>query len=284
MARRAVPVQLPVELKVELDPVEAERTIVRFLRDYLAASGRKGYVVGLSGGLDSAVAAALAARAVGPENVHPLALPEDATEPVHLEDAALVAKTFRLEARTVSIQPFVDAFAKLVPGADRALLANAKARFRMVLLHAEAGQRDALVLGTGNKSEMVTGYFSKYGDGGVDLQPIGDLYKTQVRALAAHLGVPQRVIDKAPTAGLWAGQTDEAELGMAYAGLDRVLLGLELHLPVARIAETASVPATEVLRIEALRARTQHKRRMPPIPKVGIRTVGLDWRASNMEG
>lgn len=276
--------QLPVALRIAIDPVEVERLLVRFLRDYLSDSGRKAFVLGLSGGLDSAVSAALGVRAVGAERLHALVLPDDATDAVHLEDAALVARSLGITAKTVSIQPFEDAFAKVVPEADRTALGNAKARFRMVTLHAEAARRQALVLGTGNKSELLTGYFSKYGDGGVDVQPLGDLYKTQVRQLATHLGIPQSVIDKAPTAGLWAGQTDEGELGLPYAQLDRILLGIEIRLPLPTIATSVDVPLETVTRIDRMRATTQHKRRMPLVPKVGLRTVGLDWRAPTSEG
>jgi NAD+ synthase len=284
VARRAVLPQIPITLRVAVDAAEAEHVIVRFLKDYLASSGREGYVVGLSGGIDSAVAAALAARAVGAERVHPLVLPEATTEAAHLEDAALVAKALGLQTQTLSIQPLVDAFQAAYPKPDRTQLANAKARFRMILLHAESFRRRALVLGTGNKSELLVGYFSKYGDGGVDLQPIGDLYKTQVRELARHLRLPERVMTKPPTAGLWAGQTDEDELGIDYARLDRVLLGLEIKLPVDTIAQVVGVAADEVRRIDEMRVRSQHKRRTPLIPKIGLRSVGVDWRTPTWEG
>jgi NAD+ synthase len=276
--------QLPISLRVAVDPQEAEHIIVRFLKDYLASSGRKSYILGLSGGIDSAVAAALAVRAVGADNVHPIVLPEDATEQEHLEDAALVAKTLGLRTQSFSIQPMVNAFQATMPKADRAQLANAKARFRMILLHAEAFRRQGIVLGTGNKSELLTGYFSKFGDGGVDLQPIGDLYKTQVRDVAKHLGLPERVISKPPTAGLWAGQTDEEELGIDYDRLDRILLGLEIKLAPETIAQVVGVGVDEVRRIDGLRLRSQHKRRLPLLPKIGLRSVGVDWRTPTWEG
>lgn len=274
---------LPITLRLELDAASAEQVIVRFLRDYSEGAGKKRVVVGLSGGLDSAVAAALAVRALGVDNVRPLILPEDATPATELEDANLVARHLGLTTTTLSIQPFLEAFQSVVKPTEELLLGNAKARFRMILLHAEAARRKALVLGTGNKSELLTAYFTKYGDAGVDLQPLGDLYKTQVRQLARHLGLPERLLTKPPTAGLWAGQTDEAELGITYDILDRILLGLELHLAKPLIAQVVGVPVDEVGRIESLRARTQHKRRMPLIPKVGLRTLGVDWRTPTLE-
>jgi NAD+ synthase len=148
----------------------------------------------------------------------------------------------------------------------------------MIVLYFFANTQDRLVMGTGNKSELLCGYFSRWGDGGVDFLPIGDLYKTQVRAMARHLGIPKRIVDKVPTAGLWPGQTDEGELGLSYDVLDRILLGIELQMEPEAIAEKADARIGEVRRIEALVAATAFKRKMPLIPKVGIRTVGLDWR------
>ena len=275
--------QIPIGLRVGLDPVEAERNLVRFLKDYASDSGRDRFVIGISGGIDSALSAALAVRAVGKKNVHGLVLPDDGTPKETLADAALVGKWLGITLRTESIQGMVDATAKAVGKLDKAALGNVKARCRMILLHAEAATLGGLVLGTGNKSEIFLGYFSKYGDGGVDVQPIGDLYKTQVRILSKHFGVPDRILTKAPTAGLWAGQTDEKELGITYEALDRVLLGFELKLPFPQIATIVGVPLKEVERIDNMRRITQHKRRMPMSPKMGLRSVGIDWRAATLE-
>jgi NAD+ synthase len=148
----------------------------------------------------------------------------------------------------------------------------------MVVEYYVANTEDRLVMGTGNKSELLTGYFTRWGDGGADFLPIGDLYKTQVWAMARHLGVPKRIVDKVPTAGLWRGQTDEGELGIAYDALDRVLLGIELQMDTEAIAEKAGVPLREVRRIEARVAATAFKRKPPLVPKLGVRTIGLDWR------
>jgi NAD+ synthase len=275
--------QIPIGLRVSIDPVEAERNLVRFLKDYSEDSGRDRFVIGVSGGIDSALSAALAVRAVGKKNVHGLVLPDDGTPTSVLKDAKLVADWLGISAKTVSIQGMVDATVAGAGKLDRAALGNVKARCRMILLHAEAATRQGLVLGTGNKTEIFCGYFSKYGDGGVDVQPIGDLYKTQVRILSKHLGMPSAILKRAPTAGLWAGQTDEQELGITYDTLDRILLGFELKLPFPQIATIVGVPAKEVERIDAMRRATQHKRRMPMSPKMGLRTVGMDWRAATME-
>jgi NAD+ synthase len=153
----------------------------------------------------------------------------------------------------------------------------------MVLLYMEANRNNRLVVGTGNKSEMLVGYFTKYGDGGVDIAPLGDLYKTQVRAMAADLNVPENIRSLVPTAGLYPGQTDEGELGISYASLDSILMGIELRLDRERIAERAGVPVSEVDRITARVRSAVHKRHMPPIPKLGIRTIGTDWREEILE-
>lgn len=275
--------QIPIGLRVSLDAVEAERNLVRFLKDYAADSGREFFVIGVSGGIDSALAAALAVRALGKKKVRGLILPDDGTRKEDLRDAKTVVDWLGILAGTRSIQGIIDAAAKQLGALDRAALGNIKARCRMILLHAEAAKRGGLVLGTGNKSELLLGYFSKFGDGGVDVQPLGDLYKTQVRLLSKHVGMPPELLQKAPTAGLWAGQTDEAELGITYETLDRVLLGFELKLPFPRIATLVGIPAREVERIDAMRRLTQHKRRMPMSPKMGLRTVGIDWRQATME-
>lgn len=280
---RNVAEQIPVTLRVSLDPAEAERTLVRFLQDYLSDSEKQGFVVGISGGIDSALAAALACRAVGPQRVFGLVLPDAETSAAEAEDARTVIQWLRIESRLMNIQTSADALIRAGGETDRVGLGNIKARARMVLLYSEAARRQSLVLGTGNKSEILTAYFSKHGDGGVDIQPMGDLYKTQVRILARHLGAPERIIQKVPTAGLWAGQTDEDELGITYERLDRILLGLELRMPIEKIAGAVGVPDSEVKRIEEMHRRSQHKRRMPMIPKIGLRTVGLDWRTPTME-
>lgn len=250
-----------------------------FIAHALEASGRRGIVIGLSGGVDSALVSKLCADAVGPRRVLGLALPEgDGGN--DLADARAYAKELGIEFRVIDIAPFVAALEKgLKPRkGDRIARGNLRARTRMVVWYYVANTERRIVMGTGNKSELLTGYFTRWGDGGVDFLPIGDLYKTQVWAMARALGVPKKIIDKTPTAGLWPGQTDEEELGIPYEELDRVLLGIELQMEPEAIAQRSGVRLAEVQRIEALVAATAFKRKPPLIPKVGIRTVGLDWR------
>ena len=263
---------LPLSPKYE---PEMTGVITRFIAHRVEIAGARGAVIGISGGLDSAVVAALCARAIGKDRVLGIIMPEKGPLP----EAVLAAEWLGIGCRVEPIGELVKAAVDAGPeGMSRECAGNIKARLRMLLLYAEANQNGRLVVGTGNKSELLTGYFTKFGDGGSDILPIGDLYKTQVRQLAGELGVPGKIMRLAPTAGLYPGQTDEGELGIAYDALDRILLGLELRLEPSQIARKASVPISEVERIAARVQATVHKRALPAIPKLGIRTIGLDWR------
>src|SRR6266704_2743434 len=167
--------------------------------------------------------------------------------------------------------------APLVPGRP-GRPGNLRARARMIVLYFIANTEGRIVMGTGNKSELLTGYFTLFGDGAADFLPIGDLYKTQVREMARYLALPPEIVEKVPTAGLWPGQTDEGELGISYDELDRILLGIELQLEPEAIAQKAGVPLDHIAYVQKLVTSTVHKRKMPLIPKVGARTIGLDWR------
>jgi len=254
--------------------------VTSFIRHHLEDSGARGIVLGMSGGLDSSLVAKLCADAIGPRNVLGLFLPEKSGSSPDEKDAKAWAKQLGIEFRTIPIGSIVDAAAKQlgVPREDRIGLGNVKARVRMIALYQVARAESRLVIGTGNKSEYAVGYTTKFGDAASDYAPIGDLYKTQVFEMARHLGLPRAILEKVPTAGLWSGQTDEGELGISYDELDRILLGIELQLHTEEIAERAQVTAKQVERIERLVEANVHKRKMPLIPKVGIRTFGFDWR------
>ncbi len=253
--------------------------IESFIAHALESSGRRGVVVALSGGVDSALVAKLCVDTLGPRRVLALSLPDGKGGPDQ-EDARAYAAVLGIEFRVTDIAPFVAALEEALGPrkADRIARGNLRARARMIVLYYVANTEDRVVMGTGNKSELLTGYFSRYGDGGVDFLPIGDLYKTQVWEMARALGVPKKIVAKTPTAGLWPGQTDEGELGISYQDLDRVLLGIELQMDSDAIAEKTGVRVSEVRRIEGLVAATAFKRKTPLIPKVGARTIGLDWR------
>ncbi len=244
--------------------------IASFIRDAVGKAGANGVVIGLSGGVDSSTVAFLLAYALGPENVLALTLPSSTTPSQDTEDAFTVAELLGIEIELVDIQPVEDAFAEVCPRYNpKNTLAsgNLKPRLRMATLYYYANIMNKLVVGTGNKSEIMIGYFTKHGDSGVDMLPIGDLYKTQVRWLAEELGVPSRIIWKPPTAGLWPGQTDEEEIGVKYETLDLILYGLvELGYTQERISKEAGVSIETVRKVATMVARSEHKRNLPPKP------------------
>jgi NAD+ synthase len=239
-----------------------------WLREHVHAAGARGIVVGLSGGIDSAVVARVAQMAV-PDGVMTVMMPAH-SDPQDAEDARLVADTYGLPVMTVDLTRPLDALLVQVQQAlgtwppdspsaadetaARLALANLKPRLRMTTLYYVANRLNYLVAGTGNRSEISIGYYTKYGDGGVDLLPLGSLVKSEVRALARDLGVPARIIDKTPSAGLWLGQTDEGEMGFTYAELEDYL----------RKGPDSLAPAT-VMKIERLVRVSEHKRHLPPV-------------------
>jgi len=193
-------------------------------------SGSKGIVVGVSGGVDSAVAAAFCCRAVGPENVIGLSLPSAVSNPADIDDARALCEKLGMEHQVISIDPMLAAF-KTLPGfvETRYLLGNLMARIRMTTLYYYANRDNRIVCGTSNRSEFMLGYCTKYGDNAADLQPIVHLYKGEVYIMAKELGIPEPIIRKTPSAGLWEGQSDEAEIGLTYPEIDAALKALEEH-------------------------------------------------------
>ncbi|MCA1812564.1 MAG: NAD+ synthase [Halobacteriales archaeon] len=274
-----------MDLELTLDAPAVRAQLVEFLRDYHERSGGKGFVVGLSGGLDSSVVAHLCAEAVGKRAVLGLTLPADSSNPLDQKHAHLVADQLGLPTEEFSIQPFLDAMHKACRHkATRLSDANLRSRARMLVLYWHANSTGKLVAATGNKSEILVGYFTKHGDGAGDVHPIGDLYKTQVYALARELKLPRPILSKAPSAGLWKGQTDEDEMGVRYRDLDRILHGFENQLGARAIAERADVPLKTVEKVRGMVLRSEHKRHGLVVPKVGFRTPGLDWRAPPSRG
>lgn len=260
-------------------PAHAGGTIREFLRSHALGDGRDGVVVALSGGIDSALAARLASDALGPDHVLGVLLPDAAYPAALRQETEAYARSLGIAARTIAIDGVEHAYRAALPElTDRVDVGNLKARIRMAIVYALARPLNRLALGTGNKSELLLGYFTKYGDGGADLLPLGDLYKTELRTLAAELGLPAAIRDRAPTAGFWEGQTDEGELGFTYDVVDQILVGLEQLRDDEEIARLTGEPVDRVREVARRVARNRHKRRLPPIPKVGLRTIGLDWR------
>jgi NAD+ synthase len=234
--------------------------ISEWLREQVSSAGAKGLVVGLSGGVDSACTAALAKRAVG-DQVLGVLMPCH-SDPVDGEYARMVADKLGIETIEVDLGAVHDLLVEQLPQAGPMAVANIKPRLRMTTLYYLAAARNYLVAGTGNKSELMIGYFTKYGDGGVDLEPLGELFKGQVWDLARYLGIPQPIIDRAPTAGLWDGQTDEGEMGLTYEALDRTLKMIEM----GGIEEAD--PAF-LSRVNGMILASEHKRNMPPSCPLG---------------
>ncbi|MCI4358049.1 MAG: NAD+ synthase [Thermoplasmata archaeon] len=258
-------------------PDHAEETIARFLRAHVSSSA--GVVVGLSGGVDSALCARLARDALGAGSVLAVALPDAGPSQASVSEASEYARTLGVACRVVPVGPIVAALRAQLPTLqDPTDVGNATARIRMAVLYGIARETGRRVLGTGNKSEILLGYFTKFGDGGVDLLPIGDLYKTEVWELSGRLALPEAIRERVPTAGFWPGQTDEAELGLPYREVDRILRGLEELRSEEEIARLTGQSRSVVAGVLARVASNRHKRRLPPIPKLALRTVGIDWR------
>jgi len=208
---------------LKIDTKIVRELLVRFIKDRMANAGFAKGIVGISGGVDSAAAAALAAEALGKENILGVMLPYRTSNPNSLEDAGLVIQKTGIRSEVVNISKMVDAYCDENKITDPLRRGNVMARMRMIVLYDLSAREEALVIGTSNKTEILVGYGTQYGDVACAFNPLGDLYKTQIWQLAEELGVPKRIIDKAPSADLWEGQTDEGEIGVTYVKLDELL-------------------------------------------------------------
>lgn len=247
--------------------------ITDFVAESVDEAGADGVVVGLSGGIDSATSSALAVEALGADNVHGLVMPSEVSEDENMSDAEKHAGEFGIEYDVLEIQPVVDEFLEGHDTDDQEAVGNLAARVRMCYSYLVANSEDLLVLGTGNRSEMLVGYYTKYGDGGVDILPIGGLYKTEVREVARSLGVDEEIIEKPPTAGLWEGQTDEEELGVTYDTLDDFLRAyIDEGATAEEAADAAGVGVETAQKLKEMYHASEHKRRTPPFPELGRRS------------
>lgn len=215
-----------------------EKKIIAWLKTKLKSAKKSGIVVGLSGGVDSAVVSVLCRKAVGTKNVLCLILPCQ-SQKTDITDAKKVAKKFGLNIKTIDLTKIYENLIGILPTANKLTQANLKPRLRMLTLYYFANKLNYIVAGTGNKSELTIGYFTKYGDGGVDILPLGDLYKSEVRGLAKYLKIPEEIITKPPTAGLWTGQTDEGEIGMTYDELEYGLKNKKQTQKLKNLTDTA---------------------------------------------
>lgn len=261
---------------LRIDEALVRKMLVGFLRDETLKTGATRVVLGVSGGVDSAVVAALAAEALGPANVLGLFTPYRASAGRSRDDAFAVARVFGIRLEEVPITAQVDAYFSGLADVDRVRMGNKMARERKSIEY-DRSWPDGLVLGTSNKTELLLGYGTQFGDLACALNPVGDLYKTQLRELAAHVGVPRPVIDKAPSADLWEGQTDEGELGFTYEQADVILYHLVDRRVRAADLVAAGFDAALIAKIRERMRRNHFKRVMPLIAKVSLRTVGHDF-------
>jgi NAD+ synthase len=267
---------------LELDWSETAEKIKWFIQDYVEKSGVKGIALGLSGGIDSCTTAALSALAIGGKNVLGIMLPEKETYNVQdIRHAESIVKKFGLKKEKFDITPTLETFYKSIPNfdpRDKLCKGNIKARVRTVYIYYYANKFNMLVCGSSDKSETMMGYFTKWGDVAADISPIMDLYKTQVRKLAKHIGIPKEIIAKPSSPALWPGQLAEKELGINYELLDLILYGLEHFMETKEIANQLGVKKSIVEEVKQRWLSMEHKRQMPLTAKIAYRTIGTDFR------
>lgn len=266
-----------MDIDLTINTELAQRILTGFIRTEITRTGITRAVLNLSGGIDSALSCYLAAEAMGPENVLAICLPYKTSSAESLEHARMVIEATGVQSLVVPISEMVDPLIERFPDMSSVRKGNIMARQRMIVLYDQTVAFGGLAVGTGNKTEILLGYTTLYGDSACALNPIGDLYKTQVRQLSRALGVPEVIVAKAPTADLWAGQTDEGELGFTYAEVDKLLYLLvdERYSPEECVGAGF---AEGFVRAVVERVRRNHfKRVLPPIAKLSNRTIGYDF-------
>ncbi|WP_296848797.1 NAD+ synthase [uncultured Methanobrevibacter sp.] len=262
----------------EIPKIDVEKTknnITEFVQNKVSEANADGLVVGLSGGIDSTVAAFLACEAVGKENVFGVVLPSTTTPTEDKLHGTTIAQLLGINYKEMAIDSILNEFLSVAQLEEDILaIGNLKARIRMSIIYFYANSKNYLVCGTGNKSEILIGYFTKHGDGACDIEPIGDLYKTDVYELAKYLEIPQEIIDKPPRAGLWNNQTDEDEIGMTYKLLDKILYRfIEKEIDADSIAKELDIEVNEVNDIINRVERNQHKTQVPESPKKTLMVI-----------
>ena len=273
--------KLPSDV-LRLDMASIEIRVKRFIKDYVSKCKAKGVVLGISGGVDSCTNAAIASLSLGGNKVLGLVLPEEETyNALDIQHAKLVAKNFGFKLQTIDISPILQAFQNALPvydSKDKLSKGNLKARIRMLCLYYYANRLRRIVLGSSDKSEAMMGYFTKWGDVAADVSPLMDLYKTQVRQLAQHIGIPPEIAQKPSTPALWPGHLAEEELGVKYEILDLILYGFEHFMTTEEIAQQLKLSIKFITVIKKRWTSMEHKRRAPLTVKLEYRTVGTDFR------
>lgn len=263
---------------LQINTKTVTKLLVEFIRDEVRNAGFQKGVIGLSGGVDSTVAAFLAVEALGRQNVVGVIMPYKTSSPDSKKDAETVAGILGVRREIVDITPMVDAYINSRPDLDTVRKGNVMARQRMIVLYDISHREQALVIGTSNKTEILLGYGTLYGDTACAINPIGDLYKTQVWQLAEALGVPKNIIEKQPTADLWIGQTDEGELGFSYKLVDKLLFAMVDERRSMDELIDMGFERNFIIKVQNLIQRNQFKRRPPLIAKISHRTVDVDFR------
>ena len=261
-----------------LDAETVTNLLVRFIKDETGNAGFSRGVIGVSGGVDSAVSAYLTVKALGKANTRAVVLPYRTGSPQSIRDAEQVVQELDIKSETVDISPMVDSYCDKHKVTDKVRRGNIMARMRMILLYDISAREKALVIGTSNKTESLLGYGTLHGDTACALNPIGDLYKTQVWQIAKFLGVHKRIIDKKPTADLWTGQTDEDELGFTYRDVDQLLFQMIDERRSDEELSEMGFSKEFVKKVRSLVRKNQFKRRPPVIAKVSYRTLNVDFR------
>jgi NAD+ synthase len=262
----------------EINTKLVHRLLVDFIRNEFHKVGVQRAVLGISGGVDSSLSAMLAAEALGPDNVLGIRMPYKLSSTESIEHATMVAERAKIRTLTVEITPQIDAYFARFPDADDRRRGNKMARERMTILYDHSAAFEALVLGTSNKTELLLGYGTLHGDMASAVNPLGDLYKTQVWALSEQVGVPAEIVTKKPSADLWVGQTDEAELGFTYQQVDELLfLMVDRRYPAQELIELGFAEHF-VRRVTDMVRNSQFKRRLPVIAKLSERTIDRDFR------
>ena len=255
-----------------------EDILLAFIRNEISKFGFRSAVFGLSGGIDSAVVCELAARALGPENVLAVMMPYRTSSPESIHHARMMVEKTGVQSEEVNISSVADAFFGTVPGAGKLRMGNIMARTRMLYLYDISAKDERLVVGTSNKTELLLGYGTLFGDMASAVNPIGDLYKTQIWGLARHLGLPEEIVAKTPSADLWEGQSDEEDLGFSYEEVDLLLyMMLEKRMDKTAVLEEG-IEEPFYDKVRKMVVRNQYKRMMPVIAKISARTPGIDFR------
>ncbi|MBP6062774.1 MAG: NAD+ synthase [Fusobacteriaceae bacterium] len=264
--------------KLYLDLAQTEKILVDFVKEEVTKSGFKKVVLGLSGGIDSAIVAFIAAKALGPENVLGIMMPYKTSSKESIEHAKLVVEKLGIRSKLIEITPMVESYFNLEEGISNLRKGNKMARERMSILFDYSAKEQALVLGTSNKTEILLGYSTQFGDSASALNPIGDLYKTQIWEISRYMGVPVELIDKKPSADLWEGQTDESELGFSYLMADKILY--EMVDERKNLEELLDLGFDKEILDKILKKIkfSQYKRKLPIMLKLSKRTMDKEFR------